>query len=180
MGMVAAGLFFVGQFSLFTYVRPFLEMVTGLGVPRLSLALLAMGLSGFVGTLLISGLIRRGLYTTLAVIPVLMAVLGVAPVVCGSLAPLVFGLLSLWGLVATAAPAGWWAWLARSLPADAETGGCLMVAVVQLSIALGSPLDGLLYDSLGYQATFLTAALLLLLATAVTLATARLSRPSAG
>lgn len=97
MGMVAAGLFFVGQFSLFTYVRPFLEMVTGLGVPRLSLALLAMGLSGFVGTLLISGLIRRGLYTTLAVIPVLMAVLGVAPVVCGSLAPLVFGLLSLWG-----------------------------------------------------------------------------------
>lgn len=55
-----------------------------------------------------------------------------------------------------------------------------MVSVVQLSIALGSPLDGLLYDCLGYQATFLTAALLLLLATAVTLATARLSRASAG
>ncbi|MDQ7915578.1 MFS transporter [Pseudomonas sp. 102515] len=175
MGMLAVGLFFMGQFSLFTYVRPFLEMVTGLGVTSLSLALLALGLAGFVGTLLIGGLIRRGLYTTLTVIPLLMAVLGVALVVCGSSAPLVLGVLSLWGLVATAAPVGWWAWLARSLPADAEAGGGLMVAVVQLSIALGSILGGLLYDGLGYQATFLTAALLLVMAVGLTLATARLA-----
>lgn len=175
LGMLAVGLFFMGQFSLFTYVRPFLETVTGLGVTNLSLTLLALGLAGFIGTLLIGGLIRRGLYTTLTVIPLLMAVLGVALVVCGSSAPRVLGLLSLWGLVATAAPVGWWAWLARSLPADAEAGGGLMVAVVQLSIALGSTLGGLLYDGPGYQATFLTAALLLVMAAGLTLATARLA-----
>lgn len=175
LGMLAVGLFFMGQFSLFTYVRPFLETVTGLGVTNLSLTLLALGLAGFIGTLLIGGLIRRGLYTTLTGIPLLMAVLGVALVVWGSSAPLVLGLLSLWGLVATAAPVGWWAWLARSLPADAEAGGGLMVAVVQLSIALGSTLGGLLYDGLAYQATFLTAALLLVMAAGLTLATARLA-----
>lgn len=180
LGMLAVGLFFMGQFSLFTYVRPFLETVTGMGVTNLSLTLLALGLAGFIGTLLIGGLIRRGLYTTLTVIPLLMAALGVALVVCGSSAPLVLGLLSLWGLVATAAPVGWWAWLARSLPADAEAGGGLIVAVVQLSIALGSTLGGLLYDGPGYQATFLTAALLLVIAGAVTLATARLNRTTAG
>ena len=41
-------------------------------------------------------------------------------------------LLSLWGLLATAAPTGWWTWIARALPEDAETGGGLMVAVIQL------------------------------------------------
>ncbi len=51
-------------------------------------------------------------------------------------------LLSLWGLLATAAPTGWWTWIARTLPEDAETGGGLMVAVIQLSIALGSTVGG--------------------------------------
>lgn len=179
IGMLAVGLFFMGQFSLFTYVRPFLEAITGLDVTSLSLTLLALGLAGFVGTLLIGGLIRRDLYTTLTVIPLLMAAIGVALVVCGTSAPLVLGLLTCWGLVATAAPVGWWSWLARALPADAEAGGGLMVAVVQMSIALGSTLGGLLFDGPGYQATFITAAVLLVLAAALTAATARLSQPAA-
>ena len=61
------------------------------------------------------------------------------------------GLLAAWGLFATAAPVGWWTWLARSLPDDAEAGGGLMVAVVQLSIALGSTVGGLLFDHSGHQ-----------------------------
>lgn len=48
---------------------------------------------------------------------------------------------------------------------------------VQLSIALDSTLGGLLYNGPGYQATFLTAALLL---AAVTLATTRPRRPIVG
>ena len=37
LGMLAAGLFFMGQFTLFTYLRPFLEGTTGVAVPTLSL-----------------------------------------------------------------------------------------------------------------------------------------------
>lgn len=40
-------------------------------------------------------------------------------------------LLALWGLVATPAPVAWGLWLSKALPDDAETGGGLMVAVIQ-------------------------------------------------
>lgn len=39
IGMLAVGLLFMGQFALFTYVRPFLENVTHVGVSSLSLIL---------------------------------------------------------------------------------------------------------------------------------------------
>lgn len=38
----------------------------------------------------------------------------------------------------------------RTLPEDAQAGGGLMVAVTQLSIALGSTAGGLVFDSMGW------------------------------
>jgi predicted MFS family arabinose efflux permease len=87
-------------------------------------------------------------------------------------------LLALWGVVATAAPVGWWSWIAQVLPAEAEAGGGLMVAVIQLAIALGSTLGGFLLDHTGYQSTFMASAALLLLGAYVTALTARLSPES--
>jgi len=75
--------------------------------------------------------------------------------------------------VATAAPVGWWSWLAKSLPKDAEAGGGLMVAVIQLSIAMGSTLGGTLFDGRGYRMTFVASAALLSAAAVLALATAR-------
>ncbi|WP_139803866.1 MFS transporter, partial [Cronobacter sakazakii] len=46
VGMAACGIFFMGQFALFTYVRPFLETVTRVSVPTLSLILLGIGTAG--------------------------------------------------------------------------------------------------------------------------------------
>ena len=40
LGMLAVALFFMGQFALFTYLRPFLETVTRVDVSTLSLILL--------------------------------------------------------------------------------------------------------------------------------------------
>jgi len=57
---------------------------------------------------------------------------------------------------------GWWTWVARTLPGDAEAGGVLMVAVLQLAIALGSTAGGVRFDSRGYQSTFAFSAALLL------------------
>lgn len=82
-------------------------------------------------------------------------------------------LLGIWGLVATAAPTGWWAWVARTFPDNAETGGGLMVAIVQLSIALGSTLGGLAFDHAGWQITFAISATLLIAAAGLALITAR-------
>ena len=51
-----------------------------------------------------------------------------------------------------------------------------MVAVIQLSIALGSTLGGVLYDMEGYITTYIASALILLIASSLAWWTARLSR----
>ncbi|KHT27911.1 MFS transporter [Pectobacterium carotovorum] len=173
VGMAACGLFFMGQFALFTYLRPFLETVTHASVSTLSLTLLTIGVAGFIGTLLIGFFLRHGFYQTLIAIPLLMTMIAVALMAFGHRTEMVIPLLGIWGLVATAAPVGWWTWVARTLPNDAEAGGGLMVAVVQLSIALGSTLGGLAFDHSGYQSTFTISGLLLVMAATLTLLTSR-------
>jgi len=172
-GMLAVGTFFMGQFVLFTYLRPFLETVTRVDVSMLSMILLVIGVAGFIGTLLIGTLLKIGMYRILVCIPLLMATIALALIVFGDAVVAAFVLLGLWGLVATAAPVGWWSWLANVLPKDAEAGGGLMVAVIQLSIALGSTVGGMLFDGSGYRITFLASAALLLLAAVLAFVTSR-------
>lgn len=75
----------------------------------------------------------------MAAIAVALTVLGASPIAVGVL-------LAGWGLIGTAAPVGWWT--------CAEAGGGLMVAVIQLAIALGATAGGVLYDRSGYESTF--------------------------
>nr|WP_199748472.1 MFS transporter [Candidimonas sp. SYP-B2681] len=173
LGMAAVSIFFMGQFALFTYLRPFLETVTGVDVSTLSSILLTIGLGGFIGTILISSFLKKNFYGTLVIIPLLMAAIAVALIAFGSSLSISAALLGLWGLVATAAPVGWWSWLARTLPENAEAGGGLMVAVVQLAIGLGSTFGGLLFDMSGYQSTFVTSAALLLISAFLAFLTSR-------
>lgn len=177
LGIVGCGAFFMGQFALFTYLRPFLEMVTRVDVSTLSLILLVIGAAGFIGTLIIGRFLRRSLFRTLIAIPVLMALIALALIPFGHSIIVVAALLGLWGLLATAAPVGWWSWIAQAMPNNAEAGGGLMVAVIQLAIALGSTVGGLLFDSRGYQSTFVASAVVLLLGAVVTVMTSR-STPS--
>jgi len=175
--MIAVSLFFMGQFALFTYVRPFLETVAGVEVSMLSLILLMIGVAGFVGTILIGSILKEGrLYATLITIPVVMAAIALSLVAVEGWLPVTALLLGAWGLFATSAPVGWWTWLASTLPNDAEAGGGLMVAVVQLAITLGATVGGLLFDNVGYQSTFVASAAILLVAALLALLTARYSR----
>lgn len=164
LGMIAVSVFFMGQFMLFTYLRPFLEGVTGVSVTTLSFMLLGLGLAGFIGTFLIERFIGNGLYRTLTLIPLIMAIIALALVNFGASPLLTAVLLGFWGLVATAAPVGWWTWLAQTLPDDAEAGGGLLVAIVQLAIAAGAIVGGLAFDLSGYKATFELSAAVLVLA----------------
>ncbi|NNG23472.1 MFS transporter [Telluria aromaticivorans] len=175
-GMAGASFFFMGQFALFTYLRPFLEQVTRVDTATLSLLLLVIGLAGFTGTILIGSLLKQHLYRTLVLIPALMALIAVALIGLGGMLPVVAILLGIWGLVGTAAPVGWWTWLARTLPKDAEAGGGLMVAVVQLAIMLGALVGGLLFDASGYRATFSLGAGLLVVAAVFAVLAARSGR----
>ena len=100
-----------------------------------------------------------------------MALIALALIPFGHSIIVVAALLGFWGLLATAAPVGWWSWIAQAMPNNAEAGGGLMVAVIQLSIALGSTVGGMLFDSHGYQSAFVASAIVLLLGAAVTVLT---------
>ncbi|WP_432699063.1 MFS transporter [Kluyvera cryocrescens] len=167
-GMLACGLFFMGQFALFTYVRPFLESVTRVNASGLSLVLLTIGVAGFIGTLLVSTLLGARFSLTLMAIPLLMAVIALGLIITGHHVWVVTLLLGLWGMLATAAPTGWWTWLARTLPDNAEVGGGLMVAIIQLAIAVGSTVGGFVFDNQGWQSGFALSAALLLSAAVMT------------
>ena len=120
-----------------------------------------MGGAGLAGTYAIGIVLKSRLYSVLIVLPLAMAVIAIGLVEFGSSAAASTVLLALWGMIGTAAPVGWWMWLAKVLPEDAEAGGGLMVAAIQLAITLGATAGGLLFDSSGYRATFAASAAIL-------------------
>ena len=176
IGAIAVALLFAGQFALFTYVRPFLEGVTQLGVSTLSIVLLLMGAGGLFGTWLFGRFVARSLSATLILAPVALALIAGGLVALGRFALPTALLLTLWGVVGTGAPVAWWTWVARRFPDDAEAGGGLLVAVIQLAITFGAAGGGLLFDAGGYRATFLTSAALLVAGALVAAVDARAAR----
>ncbi|TKT81063.1 MFS transporter [Aquamicrobium sp. LC103] len=176
LGMASILFFFMGQFTLFTYLRPFLEGVTGLTVPAFSAILLIMGLAGIAGTWIAGRLLRTRLFSILTVIPLAMAVLAVGLIALGSMPFPVSLLLLAWGFFGTAAPVGWGTWLSRTLPDDAEAGGGLQVATIQLAITGGAATGGMLFDTIGWWGAFAFGAALLCGSSLLALAAWRATR----
>ena len=176
LGMVSVAFFFMGQFALFTYVRPFLETIAHVNVSTLSSLLLIMGVAGLLGTYFIGVLLKTGLYGLLIAMPLAMALIAVCLISPGGSLPALATLLAAWGLIGTAAPVGWWTWLSKVLPDDAERGGGLMVAIIQLAITLGATIGGLFYDARGYQSTFGVSATILCVSALMAYLLSRASR----
>ncbi|MCQ8277584.1 hypothetical protein NFI95_03860 [Acetobacteraceae bacterium KSS8] len=51
-------------------------------------------------------------------------------------------------------PVGWSTWLAPAVPDQTESAGGLLVAAVQLAIAAGAAVAGLIFDRLGIAGVF--------------------------
>ena len=161
VGMAAVATLFAGRFALFTYVRPFLETVTRVSPAMLSLFLLVIGLAGLAGSVLIGPMLGTHLKASLLAPPMAMAAIAVGLIGLGASPLATAGLLGLWGLFSTPSSAAWWTWLSRTLPDEAEAGGGLMVAIIQMAITLGASLGGWLVDRSGYAAVFGVAAAIL-------------------
>lgn len=177
LGMTGIMLLFMGQFAVFTYLRPFLETITGVNVTVLSLMLLVLGASGLVGTYFIGILLQRRLFACLIAIPLSMAVLTFVLIALGGSPPAVAVLLAAWGLVATPAPVAWGLWLSKTLPEDAEAGGGLMVATIQLAITLGAGIGGAMFDIIGWWSPFAFGGVLLIGSAIFAWAARRTARP---
>ena len=135
-----------------------------------------MGLMGLLGNVLVGMLLRTRLYSLLMAIPLMLAAIALSLSAFGCL-PLVAGLLlSVWGLISSSAAAVWWTWLSKVLPRDAEAGGGLMVAVIQLAVTAGATMGGVLYDQGGHRSTFMLSALALCAAAFIVLLAWRAGR----
>ena len=159
-GLVASMLSWGSAFTMFTYLRPFLERVTGANVTVLSVLLLVLGCAGFVGTWA-SGRFLKGDVARLLRLPALLMggctlgllFLGGSPFAVGVL-------LALWGAMNTAMSVIWMTWMSQNADDAPEAAGSLMVAAVQASILLGAVAGGWLLDGFSIRATFIGSVLL--------------------
>lgn len=163
--MLAVLATFSGAFATFTYLRPFLESVTGVGAQTLSLLLLCLGCAGFFGTWGASRFSQGSVMALLRFLPLSMAVLTLALLGFGHVVAAVAVLLAMWGVIHTALPISWMAWVTQEAGDQAEAAGGLVIAAIQLAILMGAAIGGSLLDHVGITATFVASACLLALAT---------------
>lgn len=169
LGMLSAALVFTGHFAFFTYIRPFLETVTLVGVSGISSILLGFGIANFLGNLLAGLMLERSIRFTLVVMPMSMGVLGLSLAGVGGIPLLDAAMVALWGLAFGAVPVAWSTWLTRTVPDEAESAGGLLVAAIQLAIASGAAAGGLIFDMSGAVGVFSASGCVLLLAAMVIL-----------
>ncbi|WP_290689832.1 MULTISPECIES: MFS transporter [unclassified Haematobacter] len=166
-GLLAATLTWGSAFTMFTYLRPFLEDVTQADVTTLSVLLLVLGGAGFVGTWGAGRLVGPDVAPLLKLPALIMGActLGLLAVGRSPLASAI--LLAIWGAMNTAMSVIWMTWMSRNVDDAPEAGGSLMVAGIQTSIMLGAVLGGLLLDAVSVQATFVGSVILAIAALAL-------------
>ncbi|MEO5714008.1 MAG: MFS transporter [Luteolibacter sp.] len=148
-GMLAVATVFCGHFALFTYLRPFLETTTGVGVNAVSVILLTFGVANFIGTSFAGLMIEKNMRRTLYLLPFVLFLVTAGLFRFGHSALATPMLVFLWGVTFGPVPVAWSAWVVRKVPEYAETGGGIYVASVQFAAAIGAMVGGLAFDASG-------------------------------
>lgn len=167
LGMVGVILSFAGHTVFFTYMRPFLEIVTHVGIAELSVLLLGFGLASFVGTSLAGTLLQWNQRLTLTLATLCMSVLAVGFILFGESLLITSILLALWGFANGTIPVGWSTWLTRAVSDETESGGGLLVAAIQLALTIGAGAGGVAFDAGGAVSMITLSGLVLLLCSIV-------------
>jgi predicted MFS family arabinose efflux permease len=154
LGVICCVLVFGGHFALFTYVRPFLETIAGVGANGIALMLLGFGVANFFGTMLAGFLLERSLRLTLTLAPLVIGVVGLGLAVLPVGLAFQALLVAFWGMAFGVVPVGWSTWMVRSAPDETESGGGILVAAVQIAIAVGAALGGAIFSFSGVIGVF--------------------------
>ncbi|MET9758025.1 MFS transporter [Streptomyces sp. NPDC006372] len=151
-GLLTTALLVTGHFTAYTYVRPILERVPGLGAGTISTLLLGYGVAGVAGTFAGGWLAARDPRRALLVIAAgLGAVVLLLVPAGGSLAASAL-LLVVWGLVYGGVSVSSQNWLSAAAPGAREAGSALFAGVFNTAIALGAFTGGRTADGLGATA----------------------------
>lgn len=163
-GLMACMLSWGSAFTMFTYLRPFLEQVTGVDVTMLSVLLLLLGCAGFIGTWA-AGRFIKGNVASLLKLPALVMGGATAGLLLLGFSVTAVGLfMAIWGAMNTMFSVIWMTWMSQNADDAPEAAGSLMVAAIQASILLGAVVGGFLLDGISIQATFIGSVVLAVLA----------------
>ena len=176
-GILASMLSWGSAFTMFTYLRPFLERVTGANVTTLSLLLLLLGSAGFIGTWGAGRFVKGDVAPLLKMPALVMGVCTLGLLLFGTSLLVTGLLLAIWGAMNTAMSVIWMTWMAQNADDAPEAAGSLMVAAIQASILLGAVAGGWLLDGFSIHATLIGSAVLALAAIALVGNGQRLLKP---
>ncbi|WP_411082151.1 MFS transporter [Streptomyces sp. cmx-18-6] len=151
-GLVVVGFVVTGHFAAYTYVRPVLEDVSGVGAGMIGTLLLAYGIAGVAGNFLAgAGAARSPRRTLLVISSVLAATVLALPWLGGSPA-LAAVLMAVWGLSYGGVSVATQTWLLLAAPDAREAASSLFAGVFNGAIALGALVGGLAADGVGVTA----------------------------
>ncbi|GAA1286915.1 MFS transporter [Planotetraspora silvatica] len=152
--LVAGGVATTGQFAASTFVTPFLLQKAHLGSGFATLLFIGYGLAGIVGTLAGPALVERnrmlafgGAAAAFGIVLALLPALAGAPVV-------VSVLIGAWGILWGLVPLALQTHMLTATPDTPEAASAIFITVMQLAIAIGSGLGGILVDSAGLSVVF--------------------------
>ncbi|MFF9620234.1 MFS transporter [Streptomyces griseosporeus] len=176
-GLLAVALLVTGHFAAYTYVRPVLERVPGLGPGTISALLLGYGLAGVAGTFTGGALAARDPRRALLAIAAGLGTVVLALVPAGGSLAASAALLAVWGLLYGGVSVSAQNLLSGAAPRAREAGSALFAGVFNTAIALGALLGGRTADSGGPAAVLVLGGALALLAVPA-VARARTRRPN--
>lgn len=153
VGLLAAVLIFIGQFSTYTYITPFLNQVTHIDAAALSAILLGYGAAGFAGNLFGGWAASRNVRLTLAGTALLIGAPVLLLALTGANAFAAVTWVLMWGIGFGMLPIAMQTWLFSAAPGRLESMAALFVSIAQAAIGAGALLGGLTVDNWGVVAT---------------------------
>lgn len=162
VALFALFLVFAGMFSLFSYVRPFLEGEFGHQSSAIVTMLFVFGVANLAGTSVSSFMIQRDLIATLALSSLVVSLSAIGLVLSSGSFWKVGILIAFWGFAVGSIPPAWTTWMTRKLEDDAENAGCLQFSVMQLAIAAGVVSGGVGIEQFGRTGPYVLGAIFLI------------------
>jgi len=149
--LAAALLIWTGQLAGYTYISPFLgsehfapTLIGGL--------LLAYGIGGVVGNFGIGPLAAKHTRAVVASVLALLVAAMVAALLLPASPVVAVVVLGSWGVAFGAVPAAMQAWMFRAAGDDFPAGSAMLVAILQVAIAIGAAVGGVWVDGFGLSA----------------------------
>jgi predicted MFS family arabinose efflux permease len=138
-----------GQFTGFTYIRPFLEHAPQLGVTAITFVLLGYGVGNVIGNFAGGAVAGRGVKLAIVSFALTIGILALVMILFGASSIIAGITVALWGFAFGFAPVGFQSWMVRIAADHAEAASGLLTAAFLVAIASGAVFGGLLVNHVG-------------------------------